>query len=92
MVYFSFCLLKNTESHHCIVFVSSSFLLEERCRFLSVFSISTADVELPGEFLMPKSNIVCKVCDMDLCNMLQVCRVYSYIKICARLSELKFRK
>jgi hypothetical protein len=24
-----------------------------------VFSISTADVELPGEFLMPKSNIVC---------------------------------
>ncbi|CAB4033537.1 transformation transcription domain-associated, partial [Paramuricea clavata] len=37
--------------------LSSSFLLEERCRFLSVFSISTADVELPGEFLMPKSNI-----------------------------------
>lgn len=36
----------------------SSFLLEERCRFLSVFSIATADVELPGEFLMPKSNMV----------------------------------
>ncbi|XP_046847243.1 transformation/transcription domain-associated protein-like isoform X2 [Xenia sp. Carnegie-2017] len=37
--------------------LSSSFLLEERCRYLSVFSIATADVELPGEFLMPKSNI-----------------------------------
>ncbi|XP_048580263.1 transformation/transcription domain-associated protein isoform X2 [Nematostella vectensis] len=34
----------------------SSFLLEERCRFLSNFTISTAEVELPGEFLMPKAN------------------------------------
>lgn len=34
----------------------SSFLLEERCRFLSNFTTSTAEVELPGEFLMPKVN------------------------------------
>ncbi|XP_030846194.1 transformation/transcription domain-associated protein [Strongylocentrotus purpuratus] len=31
-----------------------SFLIEERCRFLSHFSSATADVELPGEFLTPK--------------------------------------
>ena len=31
-----------------------SFLLEEKCRFLSNFSLSTAEVELPGEFLLPK--------------------------------------
>ncbi|XP_074624680.1 transformation/transcription domain-associated protein-like isoform X2 [Acropora palmata] len=34
----------------------NSFLLEERCRFLSNFTTSTAEVELPGEFLMPKAN------------------------------------
>ena len=39
-------------------FFHSSFLLEERCRFLSVFSIATADVELPGQFLFPKPNMV----------------------------------
>ncbi|XP_014681160.1 PREDICTED: transformation/transcription domain-associated protein-like [Priapulus caudatus] len=31
-----------------------SFLIEEKCRFLSNFSQSTAEVELPGEFLLPK--------------------------------------
>merc|ERR1712013_467944 len=31
-----------------------SFLIEEKCRFLSNFSRSTAEVELPGEFLLPK--------------------------------------
>ncbi|PIK62233.1 transformation/transcription domain-associated protein [Apostichopus japonicus] len=31
-----------------------SFLIEDKCRFLSNFSSSTADVELPGEFLTPK--------------------------------------
>nr|XP_018666778.1 transformation/transcription domain-associated protein isoform X1 [Ciona intestinalis]XP_018666779.1 transformation/transcription domain-associated protein isoform X2 [Ciona intestinalis] len=31
-----------------------SFLIEEKCRFLSNFSASTAEVEIPGEFLMPK--------------------------------------
>lgn len=31
-----------------------SFLNEEKCRFLSNFSRSTAEVELPGEFLLPK--------------------------------------
>ena len=31
-----------------------SFLVEERCRFLSNFSLQTAEVELPGEFLLPK--------------------------------------
>ena len=37
----------------------SSFLLEETCRFISNFSQSTAEVELPGEFLMPKATTVC---------------------------------
>ncbi|CAK8696388.1 unnamed protein product [Clavelina lepadiformis] len=32
-----------------------SFLIEEKCRFLSNFSASTAEVEIPGEFLIPKS-------------------------------------
>ncbi|XP_076072619.1 transformation/transcription domain-associated protein-like isoform X5 [Mytilus galloprovincialis] len=31
-----------------------SFLIEEKCRFLSNFSQHTAEVELPGEFLLPK--------------------------------------
>ena len=31
-----------------------SFLIEERCRFLSNFSRQTAEVELPGELLLPK--------------------------------------
>ena len=31
-----------------------SFLIEEKCRFLSNFSMKTAEVELPGEFLIPK--------------------------------------
>lgn len=31
-----------------------SFLIEEKCRFLSNFSLQTAEVELPGEFLLPK--------------------------------------
>lgn len=29
-------------------------LIEEKCRFLSNFSLQTAEVELPGEFLLPK--------------------------------------
>ena len=32
-----------------------SFLIEERCRFLSNFSASTADVDIPGEYLVPKT-------------------------------------
>ena len=31
-----------------------SWLLEERCRFLSNFSQQTIDIALPGEFLLPK--------------------------------------
>ncbi|KAL4715075.1 hypothetical protein ACJJTC_012122 [Scirpophaga incertulas] len=31
-----------------------SFLIEEKCRFLSNFSLKTAEVDLPGEFLLPK--------------------------------------
>ena len=31
-----------------------SFLLEDRCRFLSNFSQATADVGIPGEYLIPK--------------------------------------
>ena len=34
-----------------------SFLLEDRCRFLSNFSLATAEVELPGEYLVPKVGI-----------------------------------
>ena len=36
------------------VFLCRSFLLEDRCRFLSNFSLATAEVELPGEYLVPK--------------------------------------
>ena len=35
--------------------LQKSFLLEDRCRFLSNFSIATADVEIPGEYLVPKA-------------------------------------
>lgn len=31
-----------------------SFLIEEKCRFLSNFSLQTAEIEIPGEFLLPK--------------------------------------
>lgn len=31
-----------------------TFLIEDKCRFLSNFSQKTADVELPGELLMPR--------------------------------------
>ncbi|KAL9917178.1 transcription-associated protein Nipped-A isoform 1-T1 [Glossina fuscipes fuscipes] len=33
----------------------TSFLIEDKCRFLSNFSQKTAEVELPGEFLIPSS-------------------------------------
>ena len=33
-----------------------SMLIEEKCRFLSSFSQQTAEIELPGEFLLPKHN------------------------------------
>uniref|UniRef100_A0A6E8VNF8 FAT domain-containing protein n=1 Tax=Anopheles coluzzii TaxID=1518534 RepID=A0A6E8VNF8_ANOCL len=33
-----------------------SFLIEEKCRFLSNFSQKTAEVELPGELLLPKNS------------------------------------
>ncbi|XP_011636974.1 transformation/transcription domain-associated protein [Pogonomyrmex barbatus] len=31
-----------------------SFLIEEKCRFLSNFNLRTAEVELPGEYLIPR--------------------------------------
>ncbi|XP_072379030.1 transcription-associated protein 1 [Diabrotica undecimpunctata] len=37
------------------MFLQSS-LIEEKCRFLSNFTLKTAEVELPGEFLLPKHN------------------------------------
>ena len=40
----------------------NSFLIEEKCRFLSNFSRSTAEVELPGEFLLPKYSTHYYVC------------------------------
>lgn len=33
-----------------------SMLIEEKCRFLANFSQQTAEIELPGEFLLPKHN------------------------------------
>uniref|UniRef100_A0A6A7FXF6 Transformation/transcription domain-associated protein-like n=6 Tax=Hirondellea gigas TaxID=1518452 RepID=A0A6A7FXF6_9CRUS len=33
-----------------------TFLIEDKCRFLSNFSLQTAEVELPGEFLLPKNS------------------------------------
>ena len=33
-----------------------SMLIEEKCRFLASFSQQTAEIELPGEFLLPKHN------------------------------------
>uniref|UniRef100_A0A1B0BG81 Uncharacterized protein n=1 Tax=Glossina palpalis gambiensis TaxID=67801 RepID=A0A1B0BG81_9MUSC len=33
----------------------TSFLSKDKCRFLSNFSQKTAEVELPGEFLIPSS-------------------------------------
>ncbi|KAA0197800.1 hypothetical protein HAZT_HAZT001767 [Hyalella azteca] len=32
------------------------FLIEDKCRFLSNFSVQTAEVELPGECLLPKNS------------------------------------
>ena len=52
-----FCVIYLTITTLLALFFSS-FLLEERCRFLSNFTTSTAEVELPGEFLMPKANTV----------------------------------
>eukprot|EP00118_Oscarella_pearsei_P018052 m.182608 g.182608 ORF g.182608 m.182608 type:complete len:3843 (+) comp39295_c0_seq28:119-11647(+) len=42
-----------------VALLPKSFLLEEKCRFLSNFSMSTAEVELPGEFLSPKPMSYC---------------------------------
>lgn len=41
------------ELYICALF-RRSFLIEEKCRFLSNFSLKTAEVELPGEFLIPR--------------------------------------
>lgn len=35
-------------------FLYRSLLIEEKCRFLSNFSLQTAEIEIPGEFLLPK--------------------------------------
>lgn len=43
--------------YRCIlltIFLFRSFLIEEKCRFLSNFSLQTAEIEIPGEFLLPK--------------------------------------
>lgn len=39
---------------HFLIIIFRSFLIEEKCRFLSTFSLQTAEVELPGEFLLPR--------------------------------------
>lgn len=35
-------------------YFSRSFLIEEKCRFLSNFNQKTAEVDLPGELLLPR--------------------------------------
>ena len=47
-----FCRFQSHFSHIC-----RFILLEDRCRFLSNFSVATADVDIPGEYLQPK--VVC---------------------------------
>lgn len=43
------------------------FLIEEKCRFLSNFSAQTAEVEIPGEFLMPKpTHYYIKIARLDV--------------------------
>lgn len=36
------------------LFLYRSFLIEEKCRFLSNFNQKTAEVDLPGELLLPR--------------------------------------
>uniref|UniRef100_A0A3Q2UJ62 Transformation/transcription domain-associated protein n=1 Tax=Fundulus heteroclitus TaxID=8078 RepID=A0A3Q2UJ62_FUNHE len=46
------------------------FLIEEKCRFLSNFSAQTAEVEIPGEFLMPKpTHYYIKIADTGKLNV-----------------------
>jgi len=63
--------MKNVSGRLIFVFnfkFGRSFLIEEKCRFLSNFSLQTAEVELPGEFLLPKVMLkVCVICETTPC-------------------------
>lgn len=62
--------------------VDRSFLIEEKCRFLSNFSQHTAEVELPGEFLLPKVHYF-NVKKDNTEAILMVDKFYSYLCKCA---------
>ncbi|PSN44253.1 Transcription-associated protein 1 [Blattella germanica] len=53
---FDFAVPGSMKLQNLIVKLRKSFLIEEKCRFLSNFSLQTAEVELPGEFLLPKAS------------------------------------
>ena len=48
-----------------IKLLPKSFLIEEKCRFLSNFSQNTAEVEIPGEFLLPKVGRLCVLVELQ---------------------------
>lgn len=53
-----------------------TLLIEEKCRFLSNFSLQTAEVELPGEFLLPKVWLF----SCDCCKKLfvHICLIFDF--------------
>ena len=57
-----------------IKLLPKSFLIEEKCRFLSNFSQNTAEVEIPGEFLLPKVSAFSV--SMERCLKTYSCRFY----------------
>ena len=53
-----------------LVRVCRWFLIEEKCRYLSNFSLQTAEVELPGEFLLPKVRTTLRTYHLELKSLL----------------------
>lgn len=61
--------------------VNRSFLIEEKCRFLSNFSQHTAEVELPGEFLLPKVRLYFNV-KKDKTETISMVDIRFYLYLC----------
>lgn len=71
--------------------VNRSFLIEEKCRFLSNFSQHTAEVELPGEFLLPKVRYFnVKKDNTEAISMVDI-RFYLYLCKCSGV-QTHFKK
>lgn len=71
--------------------VNRSFLIEEKCRFLSNFSQHTAEVELPGEFLLPKVRYFnVKKDNTETISMVDI-RFYLYLCKCSGV-QTHFKK